>query len=449
MSQFDPKREFAVEVVCRLKGAGYTALWAGGCVRDLLLGREPKDYDVATSAKPDAVRRFFGHQRTFAVGASFGVIIVRGPKAVGNLEVATFRREGPYSDGRHPDRVTFSSPEEDAQRRDLTINGLFYDPIDERVLDYVGGEKDLHQKIVRAIGDPLDRMSEDKLRMLRAVRFAATLDFTLDQDTANAIRQMAHKIEVVSAERIADELRRMLIDPHRRRAMELTRDVGVLQLIIPELADCLKATDETEGELLSAAWPTTLHMLDQLQDPRFELAATALLHSVVWPKLRAFTGTQSIGQVDHSAVDRMRAICQRMRLPNDETDNMCWLVSRQRVLIDAPHLELAQLKRILAHPLSRELLSLSRAEAEASAMELSSVEFCEEYLRKTSAEELNPPTLITGDDLIALGLKSGPRFKKLLEIIRNAQLNGEISTRQQALEVVDQLIGGEDDQKQP
>ena len=447
MSQSDPKREFAVQVVRRLNDAGFTALWAGGCVRDFLLGREPKDYDVATSATPDEVRSLFGHGRTLTVGASFGVIIILGPKAAGNLEVATFRTEGPYLDGRHPDHVSFSSPEEDSKRRDFTINGLFYDPLEQRVLDYVDGEKDLLAAVVRAIGDPRDRMSEDKLRMLRAVRFAATLEFELDQVTADAIRDMAREIQVVSAERIAEELRRMLVDPHRRRAMELAREVGLLQVIFPELADCLKSGDETGGESPSAAWQTTLRMLDQLQDPSFELAATALLNSVVWPQQESTAAAKPVDQANRNAVDRIRAICRRLRLSNDETDRVCWLINRQRALINAPHLELAKLKRILAHPFGRELLLLSRAEAIASDADLSSVEFCEEYLRITPSEEINPPPLITGDDLIAHGLQSGPHFKELLETVRDAQLNGEIGTPQQALELVDRLNATEKDDK--
>src|SRR5580692_10955471 len=254
MPSADRQREFAVDVVRRLQGAGFRALWAGGCVRDILMGRAPQDYDVATDARPDAVRDLFGRRRTLAVGASFGVIIVLGPKGAGNVDVATFRTEGPYLDGRRPEHVEFATPEEDAQRRDFTINGMFYDPISEQVHDYVGGESDLAARVVRAIGRPADRMTEDKLRMLRAVRFAATLDFQLDAATANAVRAMAPEIHVVSAERIAQELKKMLVDPHRRRAIELARDTQLLLEILPELQPVLEASD-------AVAWEAALRRL--------------------------------------------------------------------------------------------------------------------------------------------------------------------------------------------
>ena len=257
MQQQEQNRQFAVDVVRPLKDAGCTALRAGGCVRDFLLGRTSKDFDVATDARPDDVRNLFGHRRTLAVGASFGVSVVRAPRGVEDVEVATFRTEGPYLDGRRPEHVSFTTPEEDAQRRDFTINGLFYDPIEQQVFDFVDGERDLRAGIVRAIGDPHDRMTEDKLRMLRAVRFAATLEFELDTVTAAAVRNMAAQMLVVSAERIAQELRRMLVDGHRMRAMQLTAEVGLLPVILPEVALLISESD-------SPHWERTLHMLDLL-----------------------------------------------------------------------------------------------------------------------------------------------------------------------------------------
>ncbi|MCA9023409.1 MAG: CCA tRNA nucleotidyltransferase, partial [Planctomycetaceae bacterium] len=226
----------AVDIVRKLRDAGFQALWAGGCVRDLLLGKEPKDYDVATNALPDQVRHLFGTRRTLAVGASFGVIIVRGHQPDCDVEVATFRSEGPYLDGRRPEHVRFTTAEEDAQRRDFTINGMFYDPLNESIYDYVGGKSDLQQHLIRAIGDPLERMQEDKLRLLRAIRFAATLQFHLAETTFQAIQRMSNEITVVSPERISDELRKMLIHPNRRLAMELVQRSGLLKPVIPELA---------------------------------------------------------------------------------------------------------------------------------------------------------------------------------------------------------------------
>ena len=230
------QRRFAFEVVRQLRGAGFEAYWAGGCVRDQLLGRTPKDYDVATNAMPDQVRTLFGRRRTLAIGAAFGVIAVIGPKAAGMVEVTTFRRDAAYSDGRHPDSVAFSTAEEDASRRDFTINGLFYDPIDQRVIDYVGGQQDLAAKHLRAIGNARERFAEDKLRMLRAVRFAATFALTLDDETRAAIVEMAAEIHVVSPERIAMEMRRLLADSSRAIGVWLMLETKLAEQLLPEIA---------------------------------------------------------------------------------------------------------------------------------------------------------------------------------------------------------------------
>lgn len=411
MTTSSPAREFAVEIVRQLRAAGYEALLAGGCVRDLLLGREPKDYDVATTARPEQVRELFGHRRTLAVGASFGVIVVLPPRGsnAGQVEVATFRSEGPYLDGRRPESVAFCSPEEDAKRRDFTINGMFYDPLEARVLDFVGGEDDLAARVIRAIGDPHERVREDKLRMLRAVRFTATLDFALDETTAAAVREMAPEITVVSHERIAQELRRMLVDPHRRRAVELCDEVGLLAVVLPELTIKSVAfpSGTYEGEL-------TLAMLSLLEAPSFELAFAALLHSL-------------------PARPTVREICRRLRFSNEETERIAWLVAHQDDLADAPSQTQARLKRTLAHPYRDDLIALLRVKRLAHAADMQPVLFCDEYLARTPQSIIDPPPLITGDDLKSLGLKPGPDFKTLLDAIRDAQLNGEITTHEQAL----------------
>ncbi|HID23568.1 MAG TPA: CCA tRNA nucleotidyltransferase, partial [Planctomycetaceae bacterium] len=340
----DRKRDFALWAVRRLRQRGYLALWAGGCVRDLLMGRTPEDYDVATNATPDQVRRVFGLRRTRQVGASFGVIVVLGPPQVGKLEVATFRTEGPYLDGRHPSHVAFATPEEDARRRDFTINGMFYDPIEEKVLDYVGGQEDLRRRIVRAIGDPEARMREDKLRLLRAVRFTAGLDFQLDPATAAAVRRLCRDIRVVSVERITQELRRMLLDAHRRRAVELCHELGLLFEILPELkpvgpdptipadggpgpsdADL----DMRDAEPRSDPWLVTLRMLAELRRPSFTLAFATLVQAFL----------------DGNVV---RAVCRRLRFSNDEADTVVWLLRSRPRLAEAPSLSLAELRRLLA-----------------------------------------------------------------------------------------------------
>ena len=404
MAAVSAQREFAVQVVNRLREAGHIALFAGGCVRDLLLGRQSNDFDVATTATPDDVRTLFGHRRTLAVGASFGVIVVIGPPEIGHVEVATFRTDIDYVDGRRPERIAFCSPEEDARRRDFTINGMFFDPIDERVIDYVGGEADLRARLVRAIGDPHDRMREDKLRMLRAVRFTSILDFTLDPITADAVRQMSSELIVVSAERIAQELKKMLLDRSRRRAIELASDMQILRIILPELDALQKQSD----------WMITLKRLEVLEQPAFELAMAALLKSLE---------SKSI----------VNKICRRLKLSNDECDRICWLVEHQRDLDDAPTLSLALLKRRLAHPYRDDLLALMQADRTATGSDQASHDFCCEYLRQTPYEVLDPVPLVTGDDLVAMGLRPGPRFKQVLETIRDAQLNLELADRDEAM----------------
>ena len=409
MAAISDQHPFALEIVLQLRGAGHIALFAGGCVRDSLLGREAKDYDIATTARPEQVRKLFGHRRTLAVGASFGVIMVLAPQGGGQVEVATFRTEGPYLDGRRPESVAFCTPEEDAQRRDFTINGMFFDPIEQRVLDFVSGEQDLNAKIVRAIGNPHERFREDKLRMLRAVRFTATLGFSLDPETADAIRAMASELIVVSSERIAQELKKMLLDPHRRRAIQLTEDVELIRVIFPEL----------ESVRRQSAWSLILQGLEELRYPTFELAMALLLK-----ELR----TQP----------NPRAICLRLRLSNDETDRITWLVAHQGDLDDAPTLSLAKLKQILAHRYRDDLLEMHRVQQVTTSSPLVSYQFCVHFLKNTPPEVLDPVPFVTGDDLIAMGLKPGPRFKSILDTTRMAQLNLELLSRDEALDRVKQ-----------
>ena len=412
----EAQRRFAMDVVRRLHEAGYTALWAGGCVRDSLRGETPKDYDVATDARPDTVRQLFA-PRTRAVGASFGVILVHGPKEAGDVEVATFRSEGPYLDGRRPDHVVFCTPEEDAQRRDFTINGMFFDPLKNEVLDFVGGQEDLQRKVVRAIGDPHARFREDKLRLLRAIRFGATLAFQLEPVTASAVREMAGEILIVSAERITMELKRMLVHPNRTRALELARESRLLAEILPELRPLLPEESQTAG-----AWENLLRTLDELVEPDFELVMAVALMDV--PGLTA---------------ERLLTFCRRFRLSNNEADRIVWLVLNRHALDKAGQLPLSKLKRTLAHEYGRDLLALNRAEASARQLDLTPVEFCEDFLRRTPASEINPEPLATGDDLIAHGLRPGRQFKDWLEQIRDAQLEGRIHSKAEALQLADQL----------
>lgn len=424
-------REFSIDVIRTLQAAGHLAYWAGGCVRDLLRGERPSDYDVATDATPEQVRALFGARRTLAVGESFGVIIVLGPPgAQETVEVATFRSEGNYLDGRRPSQITFSSPREDAQRRDFTINGMFFDPLTETVHDYVGGQADLAAGLVRAIGAPRERMEEDKLRLLRAVRFTAALGYRLDQQTASAVADMASQIVVVSAERIAQELRKMLASPQRARAMELCEELRLLRVVIPELQEFTIAVSLDR-------WQSLLETLRQLGDASFSTALAALLRDVppspVSPR-------RPHAQAEQGTV---QAVCRRLKLSNDETQAICWLSGQRGRLADLPTASAAEVKRLVAAPLFGALLQLERAAAAAPGGNRSAIEWVDDYLAGTPWDEIAPAELITGRDLLANGYQSGPRFKAWLRAVRDAQLNGELSTREEALQYVAQLAAGD------
>lgn len=461
------EREFAVQVVRTLRDAGHEALFAGGCVRDELLGVEPKDFDVATSARPEQVQALF--PRTIAVGAAFGVIEILGPRPF-RIQVATFRAdrydvEPPPDDGqkrvegRHPPAVVFCTAEEDAKRRDFTINGMFSDPIEGRVIDYVGGRADLEARILRAIGDPRERIREDRLRMLRAVRFTARFGCTLDPGTAVAITEMAaHLGDGVSAERIADEFRKMLVDRHRARAMRLFLDLGLAAVVMPELLPMrglpqgLPRPDgpplpppgrpglcETPGDL----WEHVLRVLELLPEKTsFPLAMAALLHDVGKPRTVGRTPDRYTFHA-HEHVGRRMAneICLRLKLANDERERIEWLVEKHQVLSDAPQMRPAKLKALLIHKGIEELFALHRADSLASERSLDHVEYAAGKLAQWRADgTLDPDALLTGIDLMAMGLAPGPAFKSLLEKVREAQLDGAIRSRDEALELVRRLL---------
>jgi poly(A) polymerase len=442
------EREFAIAVVRRLREQGHQALWAGGCVRDELLGIKPHDYDVATDALPDEVRRHF--RRTIAVGASFGVVEVLGPRTSAGalkIQVATFRADGVYSDGRHPDAVRFSSDREDAERRDFTINGMFFDPLENRLIDYVGGREDLEARILRAIGDPTVRFEEDKLRMLRAVRIATHFLFSLEPATATAIRTMAGRITVVSAERIAEELRRLLIDPHRARGMKLLLELGLAAAILPEIVPMRGLPQGRPGAATSDLWEHVERVLDLLgPEPSFPLALAALLHDVGKPRTVGRT-PESYTFYSHEHVGRRLAeqIGLRLKLSNVERERVEWLVEKHQFLCDARQMRTSKLKETLAHPGVLELLALHRADALASGRSADHVEYCEQLLREWTAEDLNPPPLVTGHDLARKGLEPGPLFKRLLDAVREAQLEGTVKSMHEAIELVEKLIAAENE----
>jgi len=411
LSNPEQARQFAVEVVSRLRAAGHEALWAGGCVRDELLGRIPADYDVATAAKPDDVRRVFGQRRTLAVGAAFGVITVLGPKGAGQIEVATFRTDAAYTDGRHPAGVTFSTAPEDAQRRDFTINGLFFDPLTGEVHDYVGGRADLAAGVVRAIGVPAMRFGEDHLRMLRAVRFAAAFGFALDGETQAAIERMTHLVTTVSPERIAAELRGMVSRPGRRRALELLADTGLAKEVLPEIAT---------GDSAAQAWGEAARIIDALDEPSLASALAALY--------------EPLGAAP------LRQAANRLRLSNREVKLAGWLQEAVAMFSepnepnepDVAGRPWSEVQPWLAHEDAFLLADLLRARADCGRGSVATAAWVTAQIARPR-EELDPPPLVTGADLLAAGVAAGPAMGATLARLRALQLDGVIATREQAL----------------
>ncbi len=368
------------------------------------------------------------------------MVTVVGPKGAGQLDVVTFRRDAAYSDGRHPDAVTFStSPEEDAQRRDFTINGLFYDPLEDRVIDYVGGVEDLNRRVVRAIGEPRARFSEDKLRMLRAVRFAATYEMGLEPNTLEAIRAMAAEVVVVSAERIAQEMRAMLVHPRRAAVLRLLVDAGLLAHVLPEVLALRGAPREAPHHPEEDLWEYMLRVMDQLRDPSFAVVLAAVLHKVGKPAT-CLSAERAAALPEHEAVSTRIAgdVCRRWRLSRSEEDRVTWLVQNHTVLSHARAMRWPRLQRLLISPGTTDLLDLQEAVAKAASGDTSEIDHCRRLLAQPP-EHLNPRPLISGDDLIRHGIPPGERYKGLLEAVREAQLEGTIRTKREALALVDQL----------
>ncbi len=445
-SSLDDSREFATDVVRRLRAAGFQALWAGGCVRDLTLGHPPSDYDVATDARPEQVMDLF-RKRTVPVGEQFGVVRVRGPHGTGlEVEVATFRSDGAYVDGRRPESVVFSSPELDAQRRDFTINGMFFDPFRGEVIDYVDGLKDLRDGVVRAIGDPAARFEEDKLRLLRAVRFAARFGFRIEPATRAAVVGMAEQLPVVAAERIAQELRRMLVHDTRAEAMDMMMNMGLMAVVLPPVV-AMKGVFQgkpmqPEGDL----WDHVLLVLRNLPtNPSFPLAFASLLHDVGKPPTKSVNKGR-FGFYNHEKVGRAIAedLSRRLRLSNAERERVAWLVEFHQYLGEAKNLRESKLKRILAEPGITELLALHRADALASTGDTGQVDYCEEYLHKEPAGPISPSPLVSGHDLVRHGMSPGPHFKHILDAVYEAQLDRAVVSKRDALDWIDRKLASGD-----
>jgi poly(A) polymerase len=439
-------KDFATSIVRTLRRRGFQAYLVGGCVRDLLLGRAPKDYDVATDATPRQVMEIF--PETYAVGAQFGVVLVPGPDGEGVasegvskskvVEVATFRSDIGYSDGRHPDEVRFSkSPREDVERRDFTINGMLLDPLTGEVLDFVGGRKDLKSGIIRTIGDPVKRFSEDKLRMLRAVRFAARFDYQIDGATLVAIQDLAEQIGAVSRERVRDELTRMLTEGHGRRAFLLLDETGLLREVLPEISAMKGVEQPPEFHPEGDVFVHTLLLLDHLPHPcPMTLAWGALLHDVGKPPtFRVAERIRFDGHVD-VGVKMAERICARFRFSNDETEQILALVDHHMRFADATRMKESTLKKFLRMRRFDEHLALHRADCLASHRNLATYDFIRQKREEIPAEMMRPRALVTGDDLIAEGHVPGPKFREILSAVEDAQLEGRLASRDAALEFV-------------
>jgi poly(A) polymerase len=443
----DKARE-ATQIVRVLRERGYSAHLVGGCVRDLLLGREPADYDVATSATPQEVMGFF--PRTFAVGAQFGVVLVpvsgdsqNGTRDNYTIEVATYRSDGLYSDGRHPDQVQFSSDARiDVQRRDFTINGLLLDPLAQQVLDYVGGQADLNKGIIRAIGAPHRRFTEDKLRMLRAVRFAARFGYAIEAQTFAAIRELAPQIHQVSQERIRDEILKMLTEGHARRAFELLDETGLLVQVLPEVKKMQGVEQPPQFHPEGDVWVHTLMLLEGLPAGASKtLALGVLLHDVGKPPtFRVAPDRIRFDQHAEVGTKMAEEICRRFHMSNEETHQVCALVANHMRFGDVMRMKESTLKRFFRLPRFEEHLELHRLDCLSSHRDLSLYEFARDKFHAIPAQQIRPEPLITGDDLIALGFIPGPKFRELLTAVEDAQLEGVIASKEEALSLVKSMM---------
>jgi poly(A) polymerase len=429
----DAKRQAAVDILRRLRSEGFQAFLVGGCVRDLVMGLTPKDYDISTDATPEQVTQLF--PESMGVGAQFGVMLV--PHSEGNVEVATFRSDGRYTDGRHPSEVRYSkTPQQDVLRRDFTINGLLYDPAKEQLLDYVGGQADIHARRVRAIGNPYERFSEDRLRMLRAVRFAARLAFTLDGGAAEAIRNQAAEIRQVSSERVRDEILKILTEGHSRQGFELLDATNLLQEVLPEVKRMQGVAQPPEFHPEGDVWVHTMMMLDGLRSPTPTLALGVLLHDVGKPP--TFSVRERIRFDNHVEVGAKMAeeILGRLRLPSRDTERVVELVRHHLRFMDFPRMRRSTQLRFLRLPGFAEHLELHRLDCLASHGDLSTYDMAKRLLEETPPETVRPAPLLRGDDLIAQGYPPGPIFKEILRAVEDAQLEGRVHNSAQALSLV-------------
>lgn len=415
----------AAQILSTLHADGHRAYLVGGCVRDMVLGRPPKDWDIATSARPDELTKLFVGSE--AIGAHFGVILWHG------VEIATFRSDGLYADGRRPESVQFETdPAKDAARRDFTINGLFYDTQNQTVIDHVNGRQDLANKIIRAIGDPAARFAEDHLRLLRAVRFAARFEFEIEPATRDAIRAHSTEITKVAAERIRDELTRILTGPHPRRGLELLDSLHLLEPILPEAKAMQGVEQPPEFHPEGDVWTHTMLMLDGLREPTPTLAWSVLLHDIAKPN--TYEKTDRIRFNGHAELGARMAdkILGRLRYPTAVIERVHELVAQHLKFIEVRRMKESTRKRFLRQELFPELLELHRLDSESSNRKMENYDFCQAELAKLPPEALRPPRLLTGADLLKMGIREGPEIGRILRQIEDAQLEGAITTEPQA-----------------
>jgi poly(A) polymerase len=435
MPQITAMESAARSIAQRLRAAGHIAYFAGGCVRDLLRGEVPKDFDIATDARPEAVQKLF--PRTYAVGAHFGVIVVLENEF--QFEVATFRSDGIYLDGRRPVEVHFATAEQDSARRDFTINGMFFDPEKDAVIDYVGGKTDIERKLIRAIGDAGQRFGEDRLRMLRAVRFATVLGFAIDSATWDAVKASAASITEISAERVREELVRIFLSPNRARGWDLLDETGLMAVILPELESMKGCEQPAQFHPEGDVFKHTRIMLEMLPGQvSLPLVLSVLFHDIGKPPTAS---VDEEGRIRFNGHDRIGAemteqIMERLRFSRAEIDATVEAVRQHMVFKDVPNMRVAKLKRFMARPTFEDELELHRVDCASSHGMLDNYDFLQQKRDEFANEPIIPPPLVRGDDLIAMGMKPGPQFGEILEAVETRQLEGMLKGREEALEWV-------------
>lgn len=424
------QKKLAVQIVKMLHQSGFVAYFAGGCVRDMIMKEKPKDYDIATTATPDDVEKLF--PKCVPVGKQFGVMIVVIDKQ--HFEVATFRREGAYQDGRHPDAVAFTTPEEDAKRRDFTVNGLFYDPLKRCIIDHVEGRKDIRQKLIRTIGDPDARFQEDRLRLLRAIRFAANLGFEIEPKTWQAIKRLRKEIHSVSQERIRDELVKMFTRSNAGCGLELLSESGLLEEVLPEIEAMKGVKQPPEFHPEGDVFVHTKMLMDQLEHPSVRLAFGALLHDVGKPPTFSDEGGR-IHFYNHPNVGAQitRQILTRLRFSNQEIEDIVSCVDNHMKFANVKEMRIGKLKQFVARENFLVELEMHKIDCLASHGKLELYQFLRRKVKEFEREDLKPKRLINGDDLIAIGIEPGPMMKEILEEVYSLQLEGKIASQDEAI----------------